>query len=232
VKGQWTVLNLLAELMERSKYNHIIWDWNGTLLDDAWLCLDVINGVLSRRNMSTISLRQYQELFNFPVVDYYVRLGFDFEKESFEIVGTEFIDNYEKRRHEVNLQKGAKAVLKSVREAELTQSLLSASLQTTLYEMVEYHRLSDTFLKVMGLDNHYAHSKVEIGKAWMDELHYGPHEVLFVGDTVHDHEVAQAIGADCVLVLSGHHRREKLEACGVPILSSLSEVVNFIAITI
>jgi len=132
VKGQWTVLNLLAELMERSKYKHIIWDWNGTLLDDAWLCVDVINGVLSRRNMSTISLRQYQELFNFPVIDYYVRLGFDFEKESFEIVGTEFIDNYEKRRHEVNLQKGAKAVLKSVREADLTQSLLSASLQTTL----------------------------------------------------------------------------------------------------
>ena len=59
--------------MERSKYKHIIWDWNGTLLDDAWLCVDVINGVLSRRNMSTISLRQYQELFNFPVIDYYVR---------------------------------------------------------------------------------------------------------------------------------------------------------------
>ena len=137
MKGQWTVLNLLAELMERSKYKHIIWDWNGTLLDDAWLCVDVINGVLSRRNMSTISLRQYQELFNFPVIDYYVRLGFDFEKESFEIVGTEFIDNYEKRRHEVNLQKGAKAVLKSVREAELTQSLLSASLQATLYRSEE-----------------------------------------------------------------------------------------------
>jgi len=213
--------------METTKYKHIIWDWNGTLLDDAWLCVDIMNGVLSRRNMPAISLRQYQELFDFPVIDYYVRLGFDFEKESFEIVGTEFIDYYEERRHEAPLQKEVKAVLRTVREAGITQSLLSAYKQSTLNELVAYHRLDDYFLKVMGLDNHYAHSKVEIGKAWMDELHCGPHEVLFVGDTVHDHEVAEAIGADCLLVASGHHRREKLEACGVPVLSSIRDVVDF-----
>ena len=91
--------------MEATRYKHIIWDWNGTLLDDAKLCVDIMNVVLSRRNMPVISLRQYQELFDFPVVDYYVKLGFDFEKESFEIVGTEFIDYYEERRHEANLQK-------------------------------------------------------------------------------------------------------------------------------
>jgi len=227
VKRQWTVLNSHLNLMEATRYKHIIWDWNGTLLDDAKLCVDIMNVVLSRRNMPVISLRQYQELFDFPVVDYYVRLGFDFKKESFEIVGTEFIDYYEERRHEANLQKDVMAVLKSIREAGLTQSLLSAYKQSTLNELIECHRLGEYFLRVMGLDNHYAHSKVHIGKAWMDELHYGPHEVLFVGDTVHDHEVAEAIGADCLLVTSGHHRREKLEACGVPVLSSVSDVVDF-----
>lgn len=218
--------------MGKTKYKHIIWDWNGTLLDDAWLCVDIMNGVLSRRGMPVITLQKYQELFNFPVIDYYVRLGFDFEKEPFEIVGTEFIDYYEERRHEVLLQKDVQTVLMAVRDAGLTQSLLSAYKQSTLDELVAYHQLSDYFLKIMGLDNHYAHSKVEIGKEWMNEMQYGNHEVLFVGDTVHDHEVAAAIGADCVLVPGGHQQREKLEACGVPVLSSLREVTEFVGNTI
>ncbi|MFQ6607354.1 MAG: HAD family hydrolase [Fidelibacterota bacterium] len=218
--------------MGKTKYKHIIWDWNGTLLDDAWLCVDIMNGVLSRRGMPVITLQKYQELFNFPVIDYYVRLGFDFEKEPFEIVGTEFIDYYEERRHEVLLQKDVQTVLMAVRDAGLTQSLLSAYKQSTLDELVAYHQLSDYFLKIMGLDNHYAHSKVEIGKEWINEMQYGNHEVLFVGDTVHDHEVAAAIGADCVLVPGGHQQREKLEACGVPVLSSLREVTEFVGNTI
>ena len=33
-------------------YRHVIWDWNGTLLDDAWLCVEVLNGLLARRRRS------------------------------------------------------------------------------------------------------------------------------------------------------------------------------------
>lgn len=50
------------------------------------------------------------------------------------------------------------------------------------------------FLNPVGQDNHYAHGKEAAGKAWMEELHYGPHEVLLIGDTIHDREVAESIG--------------------------------------
>ncbi len=58
----------------------------------------VINETLAKRDMQTIDHDQYQELFGFPVIDYYRRLGFDFVDESFEVVGTEFIDGYEKHK--------------------------------------------------------------------------------------------------------------------------------------
>ena len=38
-----------------SKYGHIIWDFNGTLMDDAWLCIEVMNEMLSRRGLKTLS---------------------------------------------------------------------------------------------------------------------------------------------------------------------------------
>ena len=76
------------------RYKHIIWDWNGTLLDDRWLCIEAINKTLSKRNMNTVTDNEYVELFCFPVKDYYKKLGFDFIREPFSSLGTDFVDYY------------------------------------------------------------------------------------------------------------------------------------------
>ena len=73
---------------------HIIWDWNGTLLDDRWLCVDSINLSLRKRNLPEINEQKYLDIFCFPVEKYYQKLGFDFEKEPFTVSGSEFISNY------------------------------------------------------------------------------------------------------------------------------------------
>ena len=78
-------------MLKHSQYKHIIWDWNGTLLDDAWLFVDIMNCVLKDRNMDTITLEKYRNIFRFPVEDFYRILGFDLKKESFLECGLEFI---------------------------------------------------------------------------------------------------------------------------------------------
>ena len=83
-------------MLKPSLYKHIIWDWNGTLLDDAWLFVDIMNNVLKGRNMNTINLEKYRDIFGFPIENYYKRLGFDILKEPFEILGLEFIKEYKK----------------------------------------------------------------------------------------------------------------------------------------
>ena len=93
------------------KYKHIIWDWNGTLLDDRWLCVAAINQTLSLRNMDIIDEEQYKEIFCFPVIEYYIKLGFDFNDEPFSIVGTEFIDFYNKNFRKARLHSNALQVL-------------------------------------------------------------------------------------------------------------------------
>jgi len=205
---------------------HVIWDWNGTLLDDAWLCRDIMNGMLRRRDMPTLTEERYRDLFDFPVIDYYRRVGFDFERESFEELGTEFIVEYERRRLEAGLQEGARETLETLRRRGVTQSVLSAYKQNTLEEMVSYFGLRDYFLALIGLNDHYAAGKLENARQWIARLDYGPHEVMLIGDTVHDHEVAREIGVDCVLLACGHHSEEKLKTCGVPVLNSLGSLVQ------
>lgn len=211
-----------------SQFRHVIWDWNGTLLDDAWLCIEITNGLLSTRDLETMTPQRYQDLFDFPVRGYYERLGFDLEAESFEVLGSEFIESYDRRRFECSLQPHARETLNAVRAAGMDQSILSAYQKHSLEELVRHMGLRDLFIEVIGLDDHYAAGKIEHGKAWMERLHYEPSEVLLVGDTSHDYAVAAEMGAQCVLIPSGHHPLSKLEPCGVPTIKSLEDFTRLL----
>jgi len=211
-----------------SKYKHIIWDWNGTLLNDLRLTVSAMNQVLLKRSMPHLSEEHYLDIFTFPVIDYYKRLGFDFEKEPFTISGSEFIDRYNERAEEAKLHDDALSTLNAFRDFGMTQSILSASRQDYLDDLTTHHQIRDYFIKVLGIDNHYADGKIDIGKTWMNELHYGPHEVLFIGDTLHDLEVADAIGADCALVAIGHTSLSRLKKVHPYIFRSLTDLKNYL----
>lgn len=207
------------------RYTHVVWDWNGTLLDDAWLCVDVMNEVLAARNMPALTVERYQAIFDFPVIRYYERIGFDLEREPFEVVGTEFIQRYEARRTEANLRPEARAVLGALRETGVRQSVLSAYRQDTLDSLLRHHAVDAYFHDITGSDDHYARGKTEQGRALLKRLRVDPSCVLLVGDTAHDHEVAQAMGVDCLLLPGGTHTAERLSSCGAPVIRDLQDVV-------
>jgi len=226
-KFEQTLFNVADKLrknIDAAEYKHIIWDWNGTLVNDAWLCVEIVNGMLKRRNKPPITYEQYRTDFDHPVKDYYRRIGIDFSVESFEVIADEFITDHDKRRFDCKLQNDAVSVLKSCIGVGLTQSILSAYPQSRLEETIDFYKLRHYFTKVVGLNNHYACSKIEQGGQLMEGLGFLPGEVLFVGDTMHDFEVAKAIGVDCVLVCNGHNHPDKLRPCGVRVLNSMAEV--------
>lgn len=207
-----------------SEYLHVIWDWNGTLFDDVALCVDVMNGLLAVRRLEPLTVARYREVFDFPVRDYYARLGFDFRRESFEEVGTAFIGQYEQRRHEARLHADARRILQAVRQAGAAQSVLSAYHQKTLEELITGFGIRDCFMGLVGLQDHYAHSKRENGVRWIRQLSHEPRDVVLIGDSVHDYDVAAAMGVDCLLLTGGHQSEERLRRCPVPVLGSLAEL--------
>jgi len=214
-------------MIERmSKYKHIIWDWNGTLIDDVWLVVEIMNEILKKRNLPGIDLKKYKEIFDFPVIDYYVRLGFDFSNESFEELTVEFISEYYTRFNECRLFDEVEEVLKKIRDRGISQSILSASKEDVLIEKIRYYGIEKYFCRILGLKNHYAESKVERGKKWIAELNLNPKEVLLIGDTTHDYIVSKHIGSNCLLVANGHHSYERLANLGVDVVGTLKEMIQ------
>ncbi len=208
------------------KYNTIIWDWNGTLINDRWLAIEVMNKMLTYRKMEPLTHEKYMEVFDFPVKDYYQKVGFDFEKESFEVVGTEFIVNYNARVHECEMQPYALETLHSFKNSSLNQFVLSARGHDELQKEFKYYKIEQFFESFSGLSDHYANGKTELGHNLIENQNINKSKTVLVGDTVHDYEVAESLGIDCVLVEGGHHSRERLLECGTAVIGDLSELKN------
>ena len=196
------------------KYHTIIWDWNGTLLRDAQLCRSVMNELLKKRQMKTLSRARYETLFDFPVTTYYEKLGFDFTRESFEDLGNDFMRGYETHRHQCRLQPGTRRLLHTLRTRGIEQAILSAYRQDSLESLLETKKLTGCFSLIFGTDDHYARGKTEQARRLITRLSSPRHGMVMIGDTRHDVEVARAMNVECVLVYGGHQSMTRLAEIG------------------
>ena len=203
----------------------LIWDWNGTLLDDVQLCLGLLNELLEQNGSpNRYDLAAYREIFGFPVVEYYRRAGFDFEKRSFEALAADYVERYDPASFACALCPGAADALAAVRSAGVQQVILSASELTLLNVQVEHLGVAGYFHELLGQTDYYAHGKLAVGKAWMARQSFDPADAVLVGDTLHDAQVAAGLGAGCVLCAAGHQSRERLLTAGVPVIGTLAEL--------
>jgi phosphoglycolate phosphatase len=204
----------------------IFWDWNGTLLDDTITCLSTMNDMLRRRGMPTISLEFYREVFGFPVIDYYRKVGFDFRRESFECLSVEFIDVYNAALNSTPVASGAKELLDYFVKTGKRNVIVSAMKQDMLVQSVCDKGLIVYFTDILGLENICAAGKSTMAINFVQKNAVSPDEVLVIGDTTHDYEVAQQIGCRCILVADGHQTAERLKATGALVVGSLIDLLS------
>ena len=213
------------------RFKHIIWDWNGTIIDDASLSLDILNQTLTKRRLQPLSLEKYRASFDFPVSEFYERLGFDFSKESVDKVGREFVDAYNKAQANCPMRNGILEILKRVADSpEMSQSVLSAYEKSCLSAAVKMRKLESFFDFVSGLDNIYAGSKEALGKRHIAKINLPAGSVLMVGDTLHDFDTAKAMGIPCALLCGGHFSRQRLETAGVPVFDNTEELMRYLSL--
>lgn len=209
-------------------FTHIIWDWNGTLLDDMQACVDAINILLKNRKLPAISCEQYLEVFDFPVRDYYLKLGFDFSKHDWDEVAQDYHKAYAITSAASPLRQGTQAMLATLKAKGLGLSILSACELKILKRMVSERHILPYFEHIYGLDDLYASSKIDLGHTLFKNTGLKKDRVLMVGDTTHDYEVAKALGIPCLLMAGGHQSRRKLAALDCPMVSDLAGVIDYL----
>lgn len=196
-----------------TNYTHLVWDFNGTILDDLDVCIRSANALLSRHGLPILNgAEDYRAAFGFPIEDYYRRLGFDFDKTPYAKLAVEWVEIYNRYAKNATLFPSIPTLLTRARERGIHQMILSATQLGMLEGQVEKLGIRPFFEYLLGLDNIHAYSKTQLAVEWRKENESA--KALLIGDTEHDLETARAMGADCILLCCGHRPEASLRACG------------------
>jgi len=209
-------------------FKTIIWDWNGTLLNDVWLCVEIANKMLVDHNELNLDTEGYRAVFGFPITDYYQKIGIDLKKESFEVLTTKFVSSYGIGVKKCQLHQNAVDTLKMFASNKMDQYILTAAHKESVMPLLAHYSILEYFIEIEGLDNHRAESKVDRGMQLIENNKIKIDSAVLIGDTIHDLEVAKAIGVDCILIANGHQSKNRLEneKGSVAVLDDLKELME------
>ena len=205
---------------------YIFFDFNGTLIDDVKLCLDLLNEMLRNQHKKELSILEYKNIFCFPIEEYYKKAGIDFSLESFESLSIKFINKYQPMSMECGLFPNTIDTLNKLKKLGYKLIILSASEKNNLLEQCNHYKLTEIFDDILGIDNIHARSKVNIAINYCQNNNINGDEILFIGDTLHDYEVSKELECHSYLVSCGHQSKEVLSKANTLILDNINELLE------
>ncbi len=189
--------------------------------------IDSVNRMLGERGLPIIpNMETYRELFDFPIKEYYRKLGFDFDKEPYEVLAPIWVELYLENCCSAGIVDGVDVVVKAVANTEMKQVILSACEKNMLCDQLEDLGVIEYFDEIIGLDDIHAASKLHLAQSWREKNPEA--KMLFVGDTIHDAETAEVLGADCLLFTGGHQSKARLLTTGCETIDSIVEILDYI----
>lgn len=211
--------------MKKITCDTIVFNFNGTLIDDLDICLRLLNEMLIEKgHPGNIDKKKYLSIFTFPVIDYYAKSGFHFPEDDFPALAKEFDQNYRNAFPSLPLFPDVKDVL-TFFKGKKKLIVLSATKQENLEEELKTKGIYDFFDNVIGIKDIFGRSKIAEAKEYFSKKKQDLSKVVFVGDTLHDNEVAKEIGGASILIARGHQSKERLlKAENALVLESLKEL--------
>jgi phosphoglycolate phosphatase-like HAD superfamily hydrolase len=206
---------------------HIVWDWNGTLLDDNDAVVAAVNVVCGAFERDSIDLDHWRAVFSRPLRQCYERLlERELTEQDWARLDVLYHDAYRDLLHTCRLAQGVPDALEGWRGVGRTQSLLSMWFHDELVPLITDFGLDSMFDRVDGLRAEVGGGSKDVHlKEHLDALDLDPSTVVLIGDVVDDAHAADQVGTGCVLLTTGVMNREALEPTGHPVVDSIPEAI-------
>ncbi|MGW6703954.1 HAD family hydrolase [Streptomyces sp. NPDC054956] len=210
---------------------HIVFDFNGTLLDDNAARLRAVNDSLVALGAAPIGMARYRRTFCVPVPGFYARLlGRPLTAAEWQLTDGVFQQRYAGyARTDAQLMPGAFEALRRWSAAGHTQSLLSLHSHHELVDEVARLGLAGRFTPVDGRRGPTGGSKEQSMRAHVARLPLHPSRIVAIGDTRDDARAAAAAGIPAVLLSSGAQLADDLAGAGTAVAHSFAEAVELAA---
>lgn len=205
---------------------HIIWDFNGTVLDDVNMAVAAVNDMLYHRGLPLTDVGTYRDTLTMPLTEYYKTVGIF--TDDIPTLSHEFYACCERHPELAYVPDEVKDVLERARELGVCNVLMSSLHHERLLSECARYGVEEYFCHIIGLPDRGLGSKQANAQRFLAENGIDPKNVLFIGDLASDAQMAKGVGGSCILIPHGHMSKERCGLEGVYVYDSVSEVIEFI----
>lgn len=209
------------------KYNNIIWDWNGTIIDDVNASLLAVNDFLDFKNLPHINIEQYYSYVDTPIIKFYEHL-FDVNTVDFNFLAKFFDEAYDKYLDKKPIMKNTDVVLKRFKSSGKNQLIISAAYKEKVVKLSKEYDVYSFFTDIVAREDYVAGDKIEIADKYVKKSGLEPAETIVIGDTLHDYDMAKSIGCDCILTTKGHQGRTILSKTDAYVIDDMLEILDIV----
>ena len=204
---------------------HLVWDWNGTLLDDLSLVVSSTNHAFAAVGGPPVDADEHRARYRRPVAEFYAEiLERAVDEEEFGRLDKIFHDAYRLGLTSMTLAGDAMTAIKSWAGS---QSLLSMWFHNELVPAIDTYGLGGVFTRVDGLRTEVGgHLKAGHLAAHLAELGVPGDRAVLIGDSLDDAAAADSVGGAVVLYTGGFTHPDRLRASGRPVADTLVEAVE------
>lgn len=208
---------------------HIVWDYNGTVLDDAYTSVLAVNEMLSARGLPKTNLEIYKKTLVMPLTEYYKTVGI--YTDDISVLSQEFRGYCDKHKDNSRIFDGVYEVISFAKSKGIKNILLSSLYHEHLVEETKKYNIEDWFDIISGLSDKNLGSKSGMADAIFKKEGIDPKNVLFIGDLVTDAKTAYELGADCILIPNGHTDKKRCEAACEKVFDDVKQIIEYIKTT-
>ncbi len=197
---------------------HLVWDWNGTLLDDLTLVVAATNSSLASVGGPQVTADEHRRDFRRPISAYYEHvLGRTLTDGEFAALDRAFHDEYRLGLAQTGLAADARQAIAAWTG---TQSLLSMFFHDNVHGLHPHLSRVDGLRDTLGGGPKGPHLRAHLAALALTGA-----ECVLIGDSVDDAHAADEVGAAVVLYMGGFTDEARLRATGRPVATTLVEAV-------
>ena len=211
----------------------VVWDWNGTIIDDVGITVQAVNsGVLPLLNLPEMTVSEYQDVFEVPIINNYLNLGVseaEFHEKS-EAISQAFHSHYEPLAARAHTRRNIRSALLRLQQTGVQSIILSNHTLEGIYLQLARLELEKFFVTVLANDDieqvHHTGKQHRV-ENYLSQYYFQPDEVAIVGDTAEEISIGKKLGLHTIAVTGGFSSRARLVAAQPEYLvSSVKEIIT------
>lgn len=209
---------------------HIVWDWNGTLLNDLWAVVEATNHSLKDYRVSKLSIADYRRTFRRPAKAFHDDLvGRTLSESEWQAIDQNYWRHYDTLLSRIQLTPTSSDTLGEIDSIGLRQSLLSMTPDERLVPQVAQYSIGRYFRLIEGRRSGDGTRKALLLARHLQNLGIYPASAIVVGDTTDDFLSAKAVGAGCILVTAYAFEDEDRHFEADCVVSTINDVIEVIS---